>query len=61
MGGPLRFVLRDQALGLLERLTGGPPSEGDCFEDKPEGRISYRSWSRFLNWYEAHKKQIKNA
>ena len=61
MGGPLRFVLRDQALALLEQLTGCPQSDGDCFETIPQGRVSYRSWSRFLNWYEAHRNQFKNA
>jgi len=59
MGGPLRYTLRDHALGVLERLTGlSGENIGDCFEDRPEGRVYYRSWSPFLNAYEAHKARI---
>jgi len=52
MGGPLRFMLRDQALDVLKRLTKCPVVEGDCFEQTPDGNIYYRSWTPFLNWFE---------
>jgi hypothetical protein len=60
MGGPLRFILRDHALDILEKLTRCPRrAVGDCFEDQPEGRVSFRSWSHFLNWYEKNKKKFE--
>lgn len=53
MGGPLRYMLRDHALRVLEQLTGCQlKDDSDCFETTAEGRISYRSWSPFLNWHE---------
>jgi hypothetical protein len=56
MGGPLRYILRDHALQLLEWLTRCPiAAASDCFEDTPNGRVSYRSWSPFLTWYETTK------
>ena len=62
MGGPPRYILRDHALDVLERLSHCPVlAAGDCFEDTPEGRVSYRSWSRFLNWYERNKQRFKQA
>jgi hypothetical protein len=62
MGGPLRYILRDHALEILERLTKCPSlNGGDCFDETREGRVSYRSWTPFLNWYERHKSQIKVA
>ena len=62
MGGPLRYVLRDHALCVLEKLTRcGAADDGDCFENTPNGRVSYRSWSAFLNWFESHKQQFSRA
>jgi len=62
MGGPLRYILRDHALRVLERLTHCPVTDGgDCFDDTPNGRVSYRSWSPFLIWYESHKRQFRAA
>ena len=54
MGGPLRFILRDQALRVLKHLTRCPVKEDDCFEELPEGRVFYKSWTPFLNWFEKH-------
>jgi hypothetical protein len=60
MGGPLRYVLRDQALAILEKLTECPKVlAGDCFEDTDNGRASYRTWVPFLNWYEKNKKRLR--
>lgn len=57
MGGPLRYVLRDHAQRVLRYLTKCPtPYDGDCFEETPEGRVSYQSWAAFLNWYETSNK-----
>jgi hypothetical protein len=62
MCGPLRYVLRDYALEVLERLTHCPvKGGGDCFEETPNGRVSYRSWSLFLAWYESQKRRFTNA
>ncbi len=55
MGGPLRFGLRDEALSILEKLTGFSESGGDCFEGIANSQISYRSWSPFLIWWESHQ------
>ena len=60
MGGPLRYLVRDYALEVLERLTGCPKADGDCFEDTSEGRISYRSWSPFLTWFEQNKAKFRD-
>jgi hypothetical protein len=59
MGGPLRYVLRDYALDILKWLTKCSVQEDDCFHETPGGRVSYRSWSPFLNWFEEHKRQLK--
>ncbi len=62
MGGPLRFILRDRAQQVLRQLTDCPkPHDGDCFENTPEGRVSYQSWAAFLNWYESNQKQFTSA
>ena len=58
MCGPLRYMLRDYALDTLKWLTKCPVKEDDCFHDTPDGRVSYRSWSPFLNWFEKHKRQF---
>jgi hypothetical protein len=55
MCGPLRFILRDHALKVLKSLTNCDISEDDCFEETPDGRVFYRSWSSFLQWFEKHK------
>ena len=62
MGGPLRYVLRDHAQKVVRQLTNCPKRyDGDCFEDTPHGRVSYRSWASFLNWYESNKRHIAPA
>ncbi|MBI3849805.1 MAG: hypothetical protein HY298_05885 [Verrucomicrobia bacterium] len=60
MGGPLRFTVRDEALRTLESLTNAPKSDGDCFENTSEGKVSYRSWSPFLNWFEQNKAKFRD-
>lgn len=56
MGGPLRFILRDQGLEVLKQLTKSPVLEDDCFENTSEGRVFHRSWTPFLKWFERQAK-----
>jgi hypothetical protein len=61
MCGPLRFMLRDYALDVLKWLTKCSVKEDDCFNDTPDGRVFFRSWSPFLNWFENHKQGLNCA
>jgi hypothetical protein len=50
MGGPLRYTMRDRALEQAERIAGRSFANGDCFEMRDGEKVSWRSWSSFLNW-----------
>ena len=54
-GGPLRFILRDAGLALLERLTGAPVSEAQGFEVVAGRHAAFRSWTPFLNWWNKNR------
>ena len=56
MGGPLRYLTRDLALAIAERIAGKQFSAGDCFEERDGSRVSWRSWSAFTHWLESKKK-----
>jgi HEAT repeat protein len=52
MGGPLRYAGRDHALEVAERIAGKSFANGDCFERRDGAKVSWRSWSRFVQWLE---------
>ena len=56
MGGPLRYDIRDFALEMAERMTGKQFNCGDCFEQREGLKVSWRSWSSFVQWVESKKK-----
>ena len=53
MGGPRRYVVRDLALEMAERITGRTFENGDCFELRDGSKVWWRSWSRLNQWWEA--------
>jgi hypothetical protein len=56
MGGPFRYILRDFALEVAERVSGRQFSGGDCFERREGSTVSWRSWSPFIQWLESKKR-----
>lgn len=58
MGGPLRYVERDIALEAAERIAGRSFADGDCFELREGEKISWRSWSGFIQWLESRNRGL---
>ena len=56
MGGPLRYLTRDLALSIAERIAGQQFSAGDCFERVDGSSVSWRSWSTFTQWLDSKKR-----
>lgn len=52
MGGSLYFDLRNMALDLVCAATGFPIVTDHCETELDGERVSYKSWSAFLNWFE---------
>jgi hypothetical protein len=53
MGGPRRYVVRDLALEIAERIAGRTFENGDCFELRDGSKVWWRSWGRFTQWLES--------
>lgn len=55
MGGPWRYILRDEALRLIEKMLGRSFRTQECTEAKDNQVIFWWDWRPFLEWRSTQK------
>jgi len=56
MGGPWRYILRDEALRLIEKMLGQSFRTQECTEAKDNRVIFWWDWTPFLEWWAKRKR-----
>jgi hypothetical protein len=56
MGGPWRYILRDEALRLIEKMLGQSFRTQECTEAKDNQVIFWWDWTPFLEWWAKRKR-----
>jgi hypothetical protein len=56
MGGPWRYILRDEALRLIEKMLGQSFRTQECTEARDNQVIFWWDWTPFLQWWAARKR-----